>query len=51
MITGIIGFVVWFYLVRNNPDHAVNIALGVLLILVGFGGRDTVIDIIKSWKQ
>ena len=50
IITGLCGSLIWIYLVRDNTEQAVELALGILLMLIGFGGRDTIIDIIKSWK-
>ncbi|MGL4367640.1 MAG: hypothetical protein ACRCTQ_05125 [Brevinemataceae bacterium] len=49
--SGFLGFTVWIILTYRNPEHAVNTALGSLLMLVGFGGRDTIINIIKIWKE
>lgn len=51
IVTGIAGFVVWIYLVKDNTEQAINLALGILLMLIGFGGRDTIIEIVKSWKN
>lgn len=50
-LTGIMGFCVWVWLVRSTPSHAINLALGVLLMLIGFAGKETIVDIIKSWKH
>lgn len=49
-ITGLAGFIVWIVLTYSSPDNSINLAVGVLLMLVGFGGRDTIIEIIKTWK-
>ena len=51
IITGTCGFTIWIYLVKDTPTQSINLALGILLMLIGFGGRDTIIDIIKSWKN
>ncbi|MGL5956776.1 MAG: hypothetical protein ACRC0X_09325 [Brevinema sp.] len=50
-ITGLIGFVSWFYLVNKSPEHGLTLALGVLLILLGFGGRETIQEILKTWRE
>lgn len=50
-ITGFCGLMIWVWLTKSSPDQATNLAVGILLMLVGFGGRDTIIEIIKSWKQ
>lgn len=50
-VTGCMGFITWVYLSKESPNQAINIAMGVLLMLIGFGGRDTIIDIIKSIKN
>ncbi|MGL4561920.1 MAG: hypothetical protein ACRCV0_06515 [Brevinema sp.] len=50
-ITGLAGFTAWFILTKNSPEHSLTIATGVLLILLGFGGRETIQEILKAWKQ
>lgn len=51
LLTGIMGFLVWTYLSYLTPEHSVNLALGSLLMLVGFAGKETIVDIVKSFKN
>lgn len=50
-ITGLAGFITWFFLTKNSPEHSLTIATGVLLVLLGFGGRETIQEILKVWRQ
>ena len=48
IITGALGFCTWFYLSKITPEYSIQIAIATLSMLVGFGGRDTIKDIIKT---
>lgn len=50
IITGILGYFTWFYLSKITPEYSVQIAIATLSMLIGFGGRDTIKDIIKTIK-
>ena len=46
IITGFLGFGAWALFSWRSPENSSNIALGALLILLGFWGRDTITEII-----
>lgn len=48
--TGLAGLIMWYQLTLSNPEYSVRIALGLLAVLMGFGGRETVKEILKIWK-
>ena len=48
--TGLISFIVWIWLSYLYPEHTFNLALASLMMLLGFGGRDTIVEIVKTWK-
>lgn len=49
-VTGALGFAAWIYFTNKTPEYAVQIALGCLLALICFAGRDTIIEILKNWR-
>ncbi|MGL5721248.1 MAG: hypothetical protein ACRCY4_02450 [Brevinema sp.] len=49
-LTGLASFGLWAWLSYRTPEYSVQIALGSLLALLGFAGRDTIIEILKSWR-
>lgn len=48
--TGLAGLIMWYKLALQNPEHSIQTALGLLAVLMGFGGRETIKEIIKIWK-
>ena len=50
-VTGLVSFGVWTWLCFLYPEHTLDLARACLSMLLGFGGRDTIVDIIKSWKD
>ncbi|MGL4562254.1 MAG: hypothetical protein ACRCVW_00145 [Brevinema sp.] len=51
VVTGFLGFITWTVLSYYSSQDSLVIALGCLAMLMGFGGRDTIIEIIKSYKD
>ena len=49
-VTGALAFGLWAFLAYRTPEHSIPIAVGCLLSLVGFAGRDTIIEILKNWR-
>lgn len=49
--TGLAGLIMWFYLTLKHPESAVHIALGLLAVLMGFGGRETIKEILQIFKN
>lgn len=50
IFTGSVGMAVWVFLTYHNPEHSTNIAIGSLLCLIGFGGVNTIKEILETWK-
>lgn len=50
LLTGLLGFTAWALFSWRSPEHSSNIALGALLMLLGFGGRETIKEILKTWR-
>ena len=50
-VTGLVSFGERIWLSFLYPEHTLNLAIASLSMLLGFGGRDTIVDIIKSWKD
>lgn len=48
--TGLAGLIMWYQLTIKSPEYSVRIALGLMAALMGFGGRETIKEIIKIWK-
>lgn len=50
LLTGLLGFMAWALFSWRSPENSSNIALGALLMLLGFGGRETIKEILKTWR-
>lgn len=47
IVTGLASFVCWYTLAQKFPEHSLKIAGSCILMLLGFSGRETLIEIIK----
>lgn len=47
IVTGTIAFSCWFYLAKRYPEHSLKIAGSCIIMLLGFSGRETLLEIIR----
>ncbi|SFB75575.1 hypothetical protein SAMN02745150_00638 [Brevinema andersonii] len=47
VLTGSLGFTAWLPLTSKSPENSLGLAIGVLTVLMGFGGRETVKEILQ----
>lgn len=47
VLTGSLGFIAWLLLTSKSPENALGLAIGILTVLMGFGGRETVKEILQ----
>lgn len=47
MYTGSLGFIAWIIITSKSPENALGLAIGILTVLMGFGGSETVKEILQ----
>lgn len=49
--SGLLSFITWSILSYKTPEHCLKLAISSLIILLGFGGRDSIISIIQMYYE